>query len=242
MENEISVILNVYKRPHTLEGQIQAILNQSVNVKPENIHVWYNESGVTQHPPKNSKIKTYQCNWNTKFYGRFTIPLICRTKYIAMFDDDILPQKDWLKNCLDTMETNEGILGGSGIITAGTTYKPHVKIGWNGEHRDTTTEVDLVGHAWFFKQEWTRFLWDEEPVSWDNGEDIMFAYVCQKQGINSYIPPHPNSNKDLWSSEERYGRTIGGDNNASYRLGTHKGQRDSIVSELVKRGWRTING
>ena len=33
----ISVILNVYKRPYTLESQIESILNQSVEIKPENI-------------------------------------------------------------------------------------------------------------------------------------------------------------------------------------------------------------
>ena len=38
----ISVILNVYKRPYSLEKQIESILNQSVKVNPENIHVWYN--------------------------------------------------------------------------------------------------------------------------------------------------------------------------------------------------------
>jgi glycosyltransferase involved in cell wall biosynthesis len=39
----ISVILNVYKRPYTLEKQIESILNQSIEIKPENIHVWYNK-------------------------------------------------------------------------------------------------------------------------------------------------------------------------------------------------------
>jgi hypothetical protein len=26
-----------------------------------------------------------------------------------MFDDDILPEKDWLKNCMDSMNKQEGI-------------------------------------------------------------------------------------------------------------------------------------
>lgn len=241
MINNISVILNVYKRSHTLEKQIQGILNQSININPENIHVWYNHSDKIQYLPKNKNIKTYVCNWNSKFFGRFTIPLLCKTKYIAMFDDDILPEKDWLKNCLETMKTHEGVLGGSGILTAGKTYNPHVKVGWNGIHSDKPIEVDLVGHAWFFKQEWCKFLWNEPPVSWDNGEDIMFAYVCQKQGIKSLIPPHPENNKNLWSTNENFGRQVGSDNNASYILKPHNTQRDNIVTELVNRGWKTIN-
>ena len=241
MYNDISVILNVYKRPYTLEKQINAVLNQSVKINPENIHVWYNNSGKEQYLPKNKLIKTYVCNWNTKFFGRFTLPLLIKTKYVAMFDDDILPQRDWFQNCLNTIKTHDGILGGSGILTAGRTYNPHKKVGWNGIHSDNPIEVDLVGHAWFFKQEWTKYLWNESPVSWDNGEDIMFAYVCQKQGIKSYVPPHPESNVNLWCTEDKFARQIGSDVNASYILKPHNSQRDEIVNILVKRGWKTIN-
>jgi glycosyltransferase involved in cell wall biosynthesis len=114
--SNISVILNVYNRPDTLDKQINAVLNQSVKIEPENIHVWYNKSDKQQFFPKNKKINTYIANWNTKFFGRFTLPLLCRTEYIAMFDDDILPEKDWLKNCMDSMNKQEGIYGGSGVI------------------------------------------------------------------------------------------------------------------------------
>ena len=66
----ISIILNVYKRPYTLETQIKSILDQSVEIKPENIHVWYNKvDGVIQPNPKDNRIKTYRCNWNTTFFS-----------------------------------------------------------------------------------------------------------------------------------------------------------------------------
>lgn len=241
-ENNISVVLNVYKRPYALEKQIQAILNQSIDVSPQDIHIWYNmpEEGSDQKSPDISGIKTYKCNYNTKFFGRFLIPLLCKTEYIAMFDDDTIPQKDWLKNCVDTMKTHEGILGGSGILTSGTKYNPHIKVGWNGQQLDNVKEVDLVGHAWFFKQEWTRYLWDEPPVSWDNGEDIMFSYVCQKHGIKTYVPPHPKSNTDLWSTSHKSGMELGCDPSSSWLKKPHNNQRDNIVIELKRRGWKTI--
>ena len=70
----ISVILNVYKRPYTLEAQIAAIKEQSVGIKSENIHVWYNHvEGLEQPLPKDPNIKVYKANWNTKFFGRFMI-------------------------------------------------------------------------------------------------------------------------------------------------------------------------
>ena len=49
--NDISVILNVYKRPDTLEKQIEAVKKQSIPIKSKNIHVWYYKSDVAQYYP-----------------------------------------------------------------------------------------------------------------------------------------------------------------------------------------------
>jgi len=245
MDN-ISVILNVYKRPHTLEKQIEAIKNQSIPIKSENIHVWFNKSDVIQYYPQDNLIKTYACNWNTKFFGRFTLPLLIRTEYVAMFDDDIYPQRDWLKNCLETIEKPEtnGILGGSGIILTIKAYSPYDCVGWNGKHSDVTERVDLVGHAWFFRQEWAKYLWYEKPFTWDNGEDITFAYLAQKYaGINSFVPPHPENNNLLWSSDFQFGMTVGNDNNASALLSPdgYLVERGHICSHYIDNGWKTVN-
>lgn len=239
----ISVILNVYKRPYMLEKQIQAIKNQSISIKSENIHVWYNKSDVAQYLPQDKEIKTYICNWNTKFWGRFTIPLLIKTPYIAMFDDDILPQADWFKNCLETIEKPEtnGILGGSGVIILDKSYYPYSKVGWNGIHSNGAERVDLVGHAWFFRQEWIKYLWYEKPFTWDNGEDIMFSYLAQKYGgINTFVPPHPDNNKLLWSSDWKTGQDVGSDANASWRIGNHLEARNQICVHCVNNGWKTV--
>jgi len=240
----ISVILNVYKRPHMLERQIEAIKNQSIPIKSENIHVWYNFACDIQPLPNDKAIKTYNCNWNTKFWGRFTLPLLVTTEYVVMFDDDIIPQKDWLKNCLNTINKPEsnGILGGSGVIVKAKSYLPFDKLGWNGQHLDTTKRVDLVGHSWFFRQEWSKYLWYEKPSTWNNGEDIMFSYLAQKYGrINTFVPPHPESNKALWSCDFNIGVQVGNDENASWTKGTHYGERDAIVAYCINNGWKTVN-
>lgn len=243
--NEISIILNVFKRPHMLETQIEAILNQSVKIEPENIHVWYNKTDITQFYPKESRIKTYVCNWNTKFFGRFTLPLLIRTPFIALFDDDVKPQVDWLKNCLDTInnpETN-GILGGTGVILQKKSYSPYRKVGWNGTHSDKITRVDLVGHAWFFRQEWTKYLWYEPPFSWESGEDITFSYLAQKYGnINTFVPPHPQHQMNLWCTDPQIGNSVGSDKNASWlHQQNHNHIRDNIVINYINNGWKTVN-
>jgi len=239
----VSVILNVYKRPDMLEKQIVALRNQSVEIKNEDIHVWYNKSDVQQSFPINKEIKTYVCNWNTKFFGRFMIPFLIKNPYVAMFDDDMIPPKDWIANCIETIEKPEfnGILGGSGVIVQQKAYIPYSKVGWNGLHSDKPERVDLVGHAWFFRQEWIKYLWYEKPVSWDNGEDIMFSFLAQKYGnINTFVPPHPVSNKDLWCTDPNVGQSVGSDMNASWRVGNHLSLRNSIVANCIDNGWETV--
>lgn len=238
----ISVILNVYKRPYSLDSQIEAILNQSVKVLPENIHVWYNPAeGVEQPNPKDPRIKTYRASWNTKFFGRFTIPLMCRTEYIAMFDDDVIPGKDWLFNCINNIEKKDGILGGSGIQVHSKAYRPNTVVGWNGVKSNDAIEVDLVGHAWFFKQKHAKYMWEEEPPSWDNGEDMFFSYVAQKHGIPTYVPPHPENEVELWSNNPAKDNKWGLDRNAhSLSQGNHIPLRNEIVSTLIDKGWKTV--
>ncbi len=227
-----------------LEKQIQAIKNQSVKIESSDIHIWYNKSDVQQQRPTDGDIKTYVCNWNTKFFGRFTLPLLIKNPYVAVFDDDTIPGKNWLKNCLDTIETSEtnGILGGSGVILREKSYSPFDKVGWNGFHFDFTQRVDLVGHAWFFRQEWIKYLWYEKPYSWDNGEDIMFSYLAQKHGgINTFVPPHPETRLDLWSSDYKIGNEVGNDNNASWLKGSHYNERNEICKHCIDNGWKTVN-
>jgi len=240
----ISVIINVYKRPHMLEKQIEAIKKQSIPILSENIHVWYNNGDVPYQLPADKKINTYQCSWNTKFWGRFTIPLLVKTEFVAIFDDDIIPEKDWFKNCLNTIKNplTNGIIGGSGVILKGKGYLPNIKVGWNAEHSDTVKRVDLVGHAWFFRQEWTKYLWYEKPVTWNNGEDIMFSFLAQKYGgINTFVPPHPESNKNLWSCIYSVGMDIGNDTNASWKKNTHFNERSDVCISCINKGWKTVN-
>lgn len=254
--DDISVILNVYKRSHTLEYQIDAIKQQTVPILDENIHVWYNFAGIDQPLPKNNKIKTYRCNWNTKFFGRFTIPLLLQTKYIAMFDDDVLPQKRWFENCLNTMQTNNGILGGTGPIIRwvkrhkkipgikrrGTEYRlSYDVVGWNFRNSDKIEKVDFVGHAWFFQTEWSKYFWYEKPYSMDNCEDMHFSYMCQKYGnISTFVPPHPLDNKEIWSSCPDFGRLHGCDRNASSGAINFWPEREKITKDYINSGWRLV--
>jgi len=240
----ISVILNIYKRPEYLNDQIYAVLNQSVKVYPKDIHIWINKSDKKFNFVGIDNFNVYNCNWNTKFWGRFMIPLLCNTKYVAIFDDDTIPQKDWFKNCIETIENPKynGILGGSGVLLKGDAYDPHQKYGWIGINNEKPERVDLVGHAWFFRQEWAKYMWYEKPYSWENGEDITFSYLAKKYGdINTYVPPHPISEPNLWCTNSKSGSIKGNDESASWRIKSHKSIRNEICRYYIKKsGWKTV--
>jgi hypothetical protein len=240
---DITVILNVYNRPYTLEKQIEAVKKQVIGIPDENIWIWYNKGKGEQPLPKNPKHRTFQCNENTKFHGRFAAAMLARTEYVALFDDDVIPGSYWFKNCLESMSTVEGIYGTTGVLLQGPTYQPNHKVGWNGYRNPTIQLVDLVGHAWFFKKKWLKYMWFEEPVTWDNGEDIMFSYLCQKYGkINTYVPPHVDGLFDQWGNDPSKDNGWGSDENATWlHTPTHFGLRDQVVKHCIDNGWKIVN-
>lgn len=242
MDN-ITVILNVYNRPYTLESQLEAVKNQTVKVADENIWIWYNRGTAKQATPKNPAHRIFVCNQNTKFHGRFAAAMLAQTEYVALFDDDVIPGTKWFENCLNSMKEREGIYGTSGVVLySEDAYQPNSKVGWNGVHLNTFSKVDLVGHAWFFKRDWLKYMWMEQPVSWDNGEDIMFSYLSQKYGnIDTFVPPHPETDLEMWGNVPGRDNQWGVDANATWLHNpTHFLLRDNIVRKCVANGWKTI--
>ncbi len=84
-------------------------------------------------------------------------------------------------------------------------------------------------------------MWLEEPYTWDNGEDIMFAYLCQKYGkVNTYVPPHPVDDIDMWCNTD--GGKMGNDKNASFlKNADHYKLRDETCVHCIDNGWNTVN-
>jgi hypothetical protein len=203
----ITAVLNLYKRPHTLIEQLTAVQNQSV--PPENIIIWknYTEGVVTPEIPEHLKhnVTVIESSKNSGVWARFTCGLLVNSKYVCVFDDDTIPGCDWFKNCLETMKTHRGLLGTIGLrfCRGNCYYYFEPRIGWDGPNNDVQ-QVDIVGHSWFFERDWLHYLWECCPdynSMFLAGEDIGFSYILQKYGINTYVPPHPADNTNLWGSQ-----------------------------------------
>lgn len=232
----ISVILNGYNRGYLLKKQIESIKQQTI--KPYEILLWYNKGYIDQVIIDDKDVKVVYCDSNFKFHGRFAFALLAKSKYIAMFDDDVIPGTRWLEHCLNNMKKLNGILGASGVYLNSNNYEDSIKNGYNGVRNiNNVVEVDLVGHAWFFKREWIKYMWMEYPVSWENGEDMQFSCFCKKYGnIKTYVPPLTRNMENYGNIKDRYG----GDEFASWRKNNHSSLRDEIVKKLIDDGWKTV--
>ena len=104
-EESITAILTCYRRPEYLLEQIEALRAQTI--PPKEIWVWVNHHEENMDFDFNSckADRVFQSGYNWKFHGRFAAAQLCRTKYVAMFDDDTIPGRRWLENCVQNIET-----------------------------------------------------------------------------------------------------------------------------------------
>ncbi len=237
---EITAILNGFKRPQFLEGQINAIRNQTI--PPAEIMLWQNNTVGFDTNLTNS-ITTAASNKNLGVWARFAYALNAKTEYICIFDDDTIPGPRWFENCINTMKTHEGLLGTIGLIYHNpTSYRPNTRYGWTEVNNDEPIRVDIVGHAWFFKREWLSAYWREFPPQGFDcvGEDMHFSAMIQKYlGLNTYVPPHPTNDKSLWGSI--YGWELGTEPNALSFIPQNLHLMNNYHNHLINNGFKLIS-
>tara|TARA_R100000008_G_scaffold1988_1_gene1641 strand:- start:3545 stop:4309 length:765 start_codon:yes stop_codon:yes gene_type:complete len=241
VKDEITAILTVWKRHQNLEAQIRHLLCQTK--RPHQIWIYQNEShfniGISEETKKQYNISVIQSrDINFKFHGRFALPLLCDTEYTAIFDDDTMPGSRWLENCLDTSKRNNCIVGANGRSMKSGFEEvdgQHMVSYGDGRSHEEETEVDFVGHCWFFKTSWAKNIWLDRPYTWDNGEDIHFAAACQiHEGVGCYIPRMPAADKSLWGDTQPH---LGGDEHATWKKASHGDIRGEIVKYWCDKGW-----
>jgi GT2 family glycosyltransferase len=208
MNKEVTVILNGFRRGECLDEQVNALNNGSI--VPKKIMLWYNypdkgdvNYGITE------KVSSAISNENLGVWARFAYALNSRTEYVCVFDDDMVPGPLWLENCINSINIKNGLMGGVGLLYSqpnpperSSYYEHYTRFGWvDGGQSNEITEVDFVGHSWFFRRDWLSMYWRElpDPKYFICKEDMHFSHMLQKYGnIKTYVPPHPIDNKDMW--------------------------------------------
>ena len=107
------------------------------------------------------------------------------------------------------------------------------------ENDEQVEEVDIVGHAWFFRREWLSTFWRELPSIEQStlvGEDMHFSYTLQKYlGKKTFVPPHPKNQVDKWGSIPMTAWSIGQDSAAiSMNFDNLKIMSDTFVNYINK--------
>jgi len=235
----ITAILNGFKRPQFLKEQVESIKNQKI--KPKDIMLWQNNIDGFDNQLTNSLV-TASSNRNLGVWARFAFALNAKTEYVCVFDDDTIPGSMWFNNCLDTMKTNEGLLGTIGLIyNSKNSYLPNIRYGWDNPN-DKVIKVDIVGHAWFFKKEWLSTFWRELPPDGFDfvGEDMHFSFMLQKYlGINTYVPPHPKNSPEMWGSLK--GWQMGREKNGLSLVPTNIHKMNEYYRFIINKGFKIIN-
>lgn len=229
--NKVTTIFTVYKR-ESLEEQIQRMKAQTVD---SDFIVWQNES----HVDISNLVEKYnlihiQSNHNWKYHGRFTIPLMLKTEYTVILDDDTLPNPLWLESCVELCERERCIVGGNGRLISPKNLIRNIAV----DQPDKDHEVDFVGHAWFFRTEWSRLFWQDQMYSLWTAEDIAFCAALKVNGgIKSFVPD--------FTVEERRGDSdkwkFGVDENVIQdpaHINKHYQERLHVVQQYLNKGWK----
>lgn len=235
----ISVVLNVYKRPHSLVPQIKAIKSQTV--PPKEIFIWHN-FGVDLPQINDSCVTISSCSSNLGVWARFAYALNCKSDYICIFDDDAIPGRKWFENCLNTLQSHNGLLGARGLrFKSNHQYTPNESFGWGCNNLNPEI-VDIVGHSWFFHRSLLEAFWREIPCSElpsTAGEDIHFSWAIQKfLSLKTYVPPHPPSDLELWGSLPETGNQFGRDQNAISTNPNSINKFNKAYKHYIKKGFQ----
>ena len=130
-------------------------------------------------------------------------------------------------------------------------YKDYIRIGWAAPVREVT-EVDFVGHSWFFERSLTdkMFKHKKSAVYKDTlryrqykfaGEDMTLSFMCKKEGIPTYVPPHPARHRDLWGATPELSVKSGTDKSAVHQNPANMKRMNDCMNELLADGWETLS-
>lgn len=191
---DVSVVLNLYKRPKNLIYQIEALEKQTL--KPKEILLYQDGTSDTIKIPKEveGKFNFIEISPENKgCWERFNFAKkYAKYKYVCVLDDDTIPAERWLENNMNCMLKQKGLYGAVGILTRKKRYNVNsIRIGWVNPNTEIQ-KVDFVGHSWFFEKEWLNYLLagteDLQKLK-VCGEDMMFSCKLKKQGIETFVPP-----------------------------------------------------
>jgi len=234
---KITTILQTWKRPQYLAEQIKAIRSQTV--KSDKIIIVQNEGNVVFDYPDD--VEVIKSTTNKKYHFRFAVGLLEDCDYLAFFDDDTIPGLRWYENCINTIEKHDCICVTNGRIVDIKNMRQYGP-GWSSPS-DNEVLCDFGGHSWVLRQKNLKYMWFDDILEYNNGEDIQLSINAKRfANIPTYAPPHPANNKSLWGSDPVKAMKYGCDSVSSWivRKDVHNNERFNLFNKYIERGWKPV--
>ena len=225
----IGVVLQVFKR-NTLIQQLEAAANQTLLPQTvlvlQNAHYIDVSSTIEHFRAKYTKIEVQHIasSKNLRFHGRFYMAYMMKETYVSVWDDDVIPQSEWLQYCVEFSKSH-----GNALI--GANGRTFVSIGEKMKQREFTGRNDFVGHTWTLPREFLKYYLESEMLSLHTGEDIQLSFALQKVGIESWKPP--------LGKKKRAGNLSNAPNKfASYVQ--NQSPRELLFCKILKAGFKPL--
>lgn len=235
----VTVVLTVFKR-NNLRAQVEALMDQTH--PPAVVYVFQNgnytdvSDVVAAYP---SLRHVHSPRHNFMFHGRLLLAALADTEYFMIFDDDVLPQRRWIENCIRASREHHAVVGSNGRRLnrgQGAFYEDGRRSHGLGDGSPVPhdTEVDLVGHAILFRSEWAVHLWGQPPFTIMQGEDFaVSATAALAAGIRAVVPRQQPSEETMSDTRPE----LGMDAVASYKKPSHQRRIDIGDYYSAVRGW-----
>lgn len=204
----VTVVLNGYKRQATLTRQLDALQNQSQPI--EKIMYFNLKSNDPQYQPDYKMLDRLGVEYadtshDYGVWGRFTFALNATTDFVCIMDDDIIPGRRYIENCVNSYTKKPGIYGTMGTVID---FKKSTSVnyGWKDINNAEAVQVNYLYQTWFMPREALHAFWSElrpETLTRNRkcGEDMNVSLMAAKKlGIRTYVVPHPEEDKELWGN------------------------------------------
>ena len=244
---DVDVVLTCYKRPQVLAQQLAAVKNQTL--KPRRIFLYQDGIDGYYEVELNDKILSefdgYKISaTNGGVWKRFEFAEeIAKSPYVCVFDDDTIPGERWLENCHMNMMQQRGVFVTNGILipTAENYFTEKVCVGWHRANSKTCA-VDFGGHAWFFEQEYLKWMLAKPYRKKYKlvGEDMTLSFAALEHGFGTYVPQHPKKILSLWGSLPEFGWKYGMNEIAVSFNSDNMEMMVSALKEMHSDGWKIL--
>lgn len=242
-----AAVITLWKRTDYLKEQLEAIMAQTIPPKTIIIiqnehHIAVNEMGLDKFP-----IKVVQSDLNS-LYTRWIVGYLANTKYVNVFDDDVIPGKKWIESCIRVCESKNALVGPSGRV-ARPDKNPaweSVDINTKGDQKyscqDKDVECDWVCNSYFFKTEWIKYITSAERYSGTQKtfDDIQLSTTLRYYGgVRVFVPMQPKSDIDRNGHTKRH---YGHDEFALWKRSTsdHTDQRNDYIRKINQSDYSWI--